>query len=72
MVSFSNIVVADNDNHRVQIFDGNGTFLSTFGKQKSRDQPQLKLHEGLSINGNTQRGVYLTLLLLAVCSMHLQ
>ena len=44
-------VVADCDNHRVQVFDRNGNFLSKFGEQGSPDY-QLKYPEGLSINGN--------------------
>ena len=44
-------VVADCDNHRVQVFDRNGNFLSKFGEQGSRDH-QLKYPVALSINGN--------------------
>ena len=49
--SHGNIVVADSWNHRVQVFDRNGNFLSKFGQQGSRDN-QLQYPEGLSINGN--------------------
>ena len=35
--SHGNIVVADCYNHRVQVFDRNGNFLSKFGEQGSRD-----------------------------------
>ena len=38
-------------NHRVQVFDRNGNFLSKFGEYVSRDN-QLKFPQGLSINGN--------------------
>ena len=46
--SLGNIVVADRCNHRVQVFDGNGSFLSKFGEKGSRDY---QLPEGLSIHG---------------------
>ena len=49
--SHGNIVVADRGNHRVQVFDRNGNFLSKFGEQGSLDH-QLQYPEGLSINGN--------------------
>ena len=42
--------MADSNNHRVQVFDRNGNFLSKFGEQGSRNN-QLKNPEGLSING---------------------
>ena len=43
--------MADCANNRVQVFDSNGNFLSTFGQQGSRDN-QLQFPRGLSINGN--------------------
>ena len=43
--------MADNGNHRVQVFDRKGNFLSKFGEQESHDN-QLKSPDGLSINGN--------------------
>ena len=49
--SHGNIVVADRGNHRVQVFDRNGNFLSKFGEQGSLDH-QLQYPEGLSINSN--------------------
>ena len=45
-----NIVLADCDNHRVQVFDTNGNFVSRFGELGSLDN-QLSDPEGLSING---------------------
>ena len=45
-----NIVLADCDNHRVQVFDRNGNFVSRFGELGSLDN-QLSDPEGLSING---------------------
>ena len=33
--SFDNVVVSDNGNHRIQIFDSAGVFLETFGSQGS-------------------------------------
>ena len=45
-----NIVLADCDNHRVQVFDRNGNFVSRFGELGSLDH-QLSDPEGLSING---------------------
>ena len=50
--SHGNIVVADCDNDRVQVFDRNGKFLSKFGEEGGRDH-QLSCPEGLSINGNS-------------------
>ena len=44
-----NIVLADCDNHRVQVFDRNGNFVSRFGELGSLDH-QLSNPEGLSIN----------------------
>ena len=44
-----NIVLADCDNHRVQVFDRNGNFVSRFGELGSLDN-QLSDPEGLSIN----------------------
>ena len=49
--SHGNIVVVDSGNHRVQVFDRNGNFLSKFGEYGSHDN-QLQYPEGLSINGN--------------------
>ena len=49
--SHGNIVVVDCYNHRVQVFDRNGNFLSKFGEYGSHDN-QLQYPEGLSINGN--------------------
>ena len=43
--------MADSFNHRVQVFDRNGNFLSMFGEKGSRDK-QLEFPQGLSINGN--------------------
>ena len=43
--------MADCYKHRVQVFDRNGNFLSTFGEQGSREN-QLESPRGLSINGN--------------------
>ena len=45
-----NIVLADCDNHRVQVFDRNGNFVSRFGELGSLDH-QLSDPEGLPING---------------------
>ena len=44
--SHDNIVVVDCWNHRLQVFDRNGNFLSKFGEQRS-DNNQLKLPQGL-------------------------
>ena len=46
------IVVADSLNHRVQVFDRNGNFLSKFGPKQGIRDYQLEYPEGLSINGN--------------------
>ena len=43
------IVVADEWNHRVQVFDSNGTFLRSFGHQ-GKNAGQFNFPEGLAIN----------------------
>ena len=43
------IVVADNDNHRVQVFDGNGTFLRSFG-HKGENAGEFNCPIGIAIN----------------------
>ena len=49
--SHGNIVVTDNNNHRVQVFDRSGNFLRKFGEKGFLDH-QLRNPQGLSINGN--------------------
>ena len=43
------IVVADNQNHRVQVFDSNGTFLRSFG-HKGENAGEFKNPTGIAIN----------------------
>ena len=43
------IVVADNRNHRVQVFDSNGTFLRSFG-HKGENAGEFKNPTGIAIN----------------------
>ena len=45
------IVVADNLNHRVQVFDSNGTFLRSFG-HKGENAGEFKNPTGIAINKN--------------------
>ena len=47
------IVVADNQNHRVQVFDSNGTFLRSFG-HKGENDGEFKYPVGLAINKDRQ------------------
>ena len=42
-------VVADNQNHRVQVFDSNGTFLRSFGR-KGENAGEFKNPTGIAIN----------------------
>ena len=46
-----NIIVADCNNDRVQVFDRNGKFFRKFGKHGTLDH-KLRNPEGLSINGH--------------------
>ena len=43
------VVVADNHNHRVQVFDSNGTFLRSFG-HKGENAGEFKNPTGIAIN----------------------
>ena len=43
------VVVADNQNHRVQVFDSNGTFLRSFG-HKGENAGEFKNPTGIAIN----------------------
>ena len=43
------ILVADNQNHRVQVFDSNGTFLRSFGR-KGENAGEFKNPTGIAIN----------------------
>ena len=43
------IVLADSDNHRVQVFDSNGTFLRFFGRE-GKNAGEFKYPFGVSIN----------------------
>ena len=43
------VVVADNQNHRVQVFDSNGTFLRSFG-HKGENAGELKNPTGIAID----------------------
>ena len=43
------IVVADNQNHRVQVFDSNGTFLRSFG-HKGENAGEFKYPDGIAID----------------------
>ena len=45
------VVVADNQNHRVQVFDSNGTFLRSFG-HKGENAGEFKNPTGIAINKN--------------------
>ena len=45
------IVVADNQNHRVQVFDSNGTFLRSFGHNGENDG-EFKSPVGVAINND--------------------
>ena len=47
------VVVADNQNHRVQVFDSNGTFLRSFG-HKGENDGEFKYPTGIAINKDRQ------------------
>ena len=47
------IVVADCDNHRVQVFDSNGTFLRSFGR-KGENDGEFNYPAGIAINKDRQ------------------
>ena len=47
------IVVADSSNHRVQVFDSNGTFLRSFG-HKGENDGEFKYPTGIAINKDRQ------------------
>jgi DNA-binding beta-propeller fold protein YncE len=42
------VYVADTDNHRIQKFDGNGTFITTWGSQGSAEG-QFNMPDGISV-----------------------
>ena len=46
---FDNILVSDFGNHRVQIFDSNGKWINTFGKQGS-DYGCLNYYRGITVD----------------------
>ena len=47
------IVVADNQNHRVQVFDSNGTFLRSFG-HKGENDGEFNYPIGIAVNKSRQ------------------
>ena len=47
--SFIEIIVADCHNHRVQVFDSNGTFLRSFGHE-GEDAGEFNFPVGIAIN----------------------
>ena len=49
VTSKDEILVADNQNHRVQVFDSNGTFLRSFG-HKGENAAEFKNPTGIAIN----------------------
>ena len=51
VTSKDEVVVADNQNHRVQVFDSNGTFLRSFG-HKGENAGEFKNPTGIAIDKN--------------------
>ena len=53
VVAEDEMVVADCDNHRVQVFDSNGTFLRSFGR-KGENDGEFNYPAGIAINKDRQ------------------